>query len=519
MLMPMHLDNQTIIAMVVDNMEAMRKITSEQLRKLGVKEVIHAKNGADALLQLTKRRVNIILSDWNMPQMSGFELLEQVKENPSTANIPFILITADAEREHVQQAIQMGVTDLLVKPFTTGDLRNRVIKALTDKPKAAKIRRSASEQKAAGSSADVKQSNAQPTILVVDDTPDNLMLISGLLKDTYRLLLVKDGAKAIEITQSDTPPDLVLLDIMMPKISGYDVLRAMRQHPQSENIPVILITALHDIEHQLKGFDLGAVDYVKKPIEPQLLKLRVRNLMSYVMHHKQLQDDYDTMLENRELQDEVERILKNDLTSPLDDIIKLAEQIGTQRGIGPDIKEKAMQIDEMALHILNMVNLSSELYKVESGQFTLKPKPFQLLPLLEKLFEQAKNSYASKRLMLFLNHDEEDLSLKANADPLWCYSIFYNLIRFACESAPDKTQVSLTLRARQQLEVIINFSGVLTAQQQATLWQKNAKHQHAIGNYTAKLLTEAQSGRVESSSDEINDNTSIMIALPQAASR
>ncbi|GAA5218291.1 response regulator [Corallincola platygyrae] len=511
MLVPVHLADQNIIALVVDNQEAMRKITSEQLRKLGIKEVVHAKNGADALIQLAKRRVNIILSDWNMPQMSGFELLKKVKESETTAHIPFILITADAEREHVRQAIQMGVTDLLVKPFTTGDLRNRVLKALTGKTKT----RNAGS--AAGGKSDKtksKQADSQPTILVVDDTPENLMLISGLLKDDYRLLLVKDGAKAIEITQSETPPDLVLLDIMMPKVSGYDVLKAMRGHPQAEHIPVILITALHDVEHQLKGLDLGAVDYVKKPIEPPLLKLRVRNLMRHVMHHKAIQADYDTMLENRSLQHDVDRILKHDLKSPLNDIMRITEQVSTQRGLPPDSVEKIQQIDNLTLHLLNMVNVSSELYKIESGQVGFEPKPFEITKLLQKLHDQAKATYDNKRLMLFLDADEELATQKLNGDPLWCYSIFYNLLKFACEEAPEKTQVTITLTKQSDLKIAINFFGLLSAEREVSFWDKESSHSYAIGNYTAKMLTETQGGSVSLLPNKENRTTTIEVNLP-----
>ena len=115
------------------------------------------------------------------------------------------------------------------------------------------------------------------TILVVDDTPDNLSLMSGLLKDDYRVRLANSGEKALKAVQGDNPPDLILLDIMMPGMSGYEVCAALKADPKTRQIPVIFLTAMSAPEDEQKGLELGAVDYVTKPISPSLFLARVRN--------------------------------------------------------------------------------------------------------------------------------------------------------------------------------------------------------------------------------------------------
>jgi putative two-component system response regulator len=121
--------------------------------------------------------------------------------------------------------------------------------------------------------------NAQierPTVLVVDDTPDNLVLMSGLLKDEYRVKVANSGERALKIAISDSPPDLVLLDIMMPEMDGYEVCKRLKAYPATRRIPVIFLTAMAEVADETKGLSLGAVDYITKPISPPIVLARVR---------------------------------------------------------------------------------------------------------------------------------------------------------------------------------------------------------------------------------------------------
>ena len=116
----------------------------------------------------------------------------------------------------------------------------------------------------------------QPTILIVDDTPENLSVLGELLQRSYRVRAANSGRRAIQIAESQPTPDLILLDVMMPEMDGYAVLGELREHPATRDIPVIFVTAMDATEDEEHGLDCGAVDYITKPIRPAIVLARVR---------------------------------------------------------------------------------------------------------------------------------------------------------------------------------------------------------------------------------------------------
>jgi putative two-component system response regulator len=128
------------------------------------------------------------------------------------------------------------------------------------------------------------EKSQKPTILVVDDTPDNLDLMGDLLMDDYRVKVANSGKKALEIIQSASPPDLVLLDIMMPEMDGYEVCTILKSSEETKNIPVIFLTAKTNTIDEQKGFEIGAVDYITKPISPAIVMARVKTHLD--LHYK-----------------------------------------------------------------------------------------------------------------------------------------------------------------------------------------------------------------------------------------
>lgn len=116
----------------------------------------------------------------------------------------------------------------------------------------------------------------KPTILIVDDEPVNLALLSELLRTDYRVRAANSGAHALRAANNGPRPDLLLLDVMMPEIDGYEVLRRLRNQAATRDIPIIFLTALNDARDEEQGLQLGAVDYLTKPIKPAVLRARVR---------------------------------------------------------------------------------------------------------------------------------------------------------------------------------------------------------------------------------------------------
>ncbi|WP_425915044.1 response regulator [Pseudomonas sp. GWSMS-1] len=123
--------------------------------------------------------------------------------------------------------------------------------------------------------------DARPLLLLVDDEATNLQVLRHILQEDYRLLFAKDGAKALEMAERERP-DLILLDVMMPGMTGYEVCQALKVQAHLEAIPVIFVTALADVEDEAHGFAVGAVDYITKPVSPPIVRARVRTHLSLV---------------------------------------------------------------------------------------------------------------------------------------------------------------------------------------------------------------------------------------------
>jgi CheY-like chemotaxis protein len=534
--------------LVVDDFEPMRKVTANQLRQFNIADTVtQADNGQAALRLMENQQFDMILSDWNMPVLDGLQFLQRVRADPRWSHLPFVMITAEAERERVQLAVEAGVSDMLLKPYTADRLLERVQRALRWKP----VRPAASEPEpapkpeavahadaappvppsapdaepdAAPATAPLpgrpaKPRSAMPTVLVVDDTPDNLQLISQLFKDKYRVRLAHNGARAIAMCQSDNPPDLVLLDVMMPDMDGFQVAATLREHPASETIPIIFVTALTDAASRQRGMGLGAVDFVTKPIDPPMLQVKVENFMRYVQLHKNLQDDYDLMVSNARLREQVEQITRHDLKGPLAGILGLLHAM-------PDASpaersEQLRMIEETTLHLLDMVNLSAELYKIETGRFALHQQPLDIATILGRVVALTGKAFAATGLDLVLQDPGPPQGeVAALGDATLCHSLFQNLVKNACEASPEWCRVDIELVYDTKLLVRITNRGAVPLALRERFWEKFATqgkaHGTGLGTYSARLLAEAQHGHVEMRTDDVQNRTSIEVWLPRA---
>ncbi len=129
----------------------------------------------------------------------------------------------------------------------------------------------------------------QATILVVDDTPSNISVLMEILRGEYRVLAAINGEQALKIARGDPPPDLILLDVMMPEISGYEVCQRLKAESSTRKIPVIFVTAMNQVEDEAQGFALGAVDYITKPVSPPIVKARVKTQLALYDQNRELE--------------------------------------------------------------------------------------------------------------------------------------------------------------------------------------------------------------------------------------
>jgi PleD family two-component response regulator len=147
------------------------------------------------------------------------------------------------------------------------------------------------------------------TILIVDDMTTNLLILSDLLKDEYQIKIAKNGQKALDIVHSSDEVDIILLDIMMPDIDGYEVCRQLKSNPKTKNIPIIFVTAKDNDADEEYGLNLGAIDYITKPFNKAIVKLRIKNHLELKLKSDLLEElsMYDglTHIPNRRFFDEV----------------------------------------------------------------------------------------------------------------------------------------------------------------------------------------------------------------------
>jgi putative two-component system response regulator len=198
---------------------------------------------------------------------------------------------------------------------------------------------------------DVKQ-----VVLIVDDTPDNITLLSALLKDIYRIKIATNGIKALHIAATTPAPDLILLDVMMPEMDGYETCRRLKENPMTAEIPVIFLTAKSQVSDEEMGLKLGAVDYISKPISPPIVLARVATQLHLVRARNLLQD------QNKHLESLVQdRTLK--LAKMQDAIIMAMASLAETRDneTGNHIRRTQNYVAALARQLKHLPRFSSEL--------------------------------------------------------------------------------------------------------------------------------------------------------------
>lgn len=162
------------------------------------------------------------------------------------------------------------------------------------------------------------------TVLIVDDTPPNIQLLNSMLREQYKVKASTNGEKALKIACTEPQPDIILLDIMMPEMDGYEVCRRLKSSPLTVAIPVIFITAKTGVEDEQQGFSLGAVDYITKPFNPDIVKTRVKMQLEIYQQQQKLHD------ENKQLKQRIAGEFSDYIEPEIVSILEVGESDGTE---------------------------------------------------------------------------------------------------------------------------------------------------------------------------------------------
>ncbi|HUX20488.1 MAG TPA: response regulator [Spirochaetia bacterium] len=359
------------------------------------------------------------------------------------------------------------------------------------------------------------------TIMVVDDVPENIALLSATLENSYRIKAVRDGETAIRIACSDDPPDLILLDVMMPKMNGYEVCRQLKANESTASIPVIFVTARSEEADESTGFEIGAVDYISKPINPAIVRARVRTHLELSRMRNDLVEKNRQLEKDAVLREEVEAINRHDLKNPLLVVMNVPKLL---RGTGnlTEKQEKLLGMVEGAgVRMLEIVDSTVNLYKMENGTYELTPTQIDLLQVLHSIEAMVAAIRLGKEVSVAITVDGRPAAaeemLLVRGEELLLYSLFSNLMKNAAEAAYESETVQVSVRTGDPVVVEIHNKLPVPERIREVFFEKfstaGKRQGTGLGTYTARLITGVLGGAI-SLNCSTETGTTVRIALP-----
>ena len=300
---------------------------------------------------------------------------------------------------------------------------------------------------------------AKPYILLVDDTEANLRVLGPLLRNQgWSVAAVTSGAQALELI-ARRPPDLVLLDVMMPDMDGFEVCRRLHADPATRDLPVLFITALTDEAGIIRGFQEGALDYIVKPFRPDELVARVRTQLTLRLTLRKAETQAADLARLNAEKDRFYSILAHDLRSPLAGLLGLCEAMaGAPKEFSPD--EVAEAAGEMAKSARNLYQLLENLLEwalLQTGRMECRPESIEISSILHEMAALFSPSAQHKDITMHL----EVRSAPAWADRRMVQAVFRNLLSNALKFTPARGSVQLRCRTESKRVVgEIEDSGV-----------------------------------------------------------
>lgn len=371
----------------------------------------------------------------------------------------------------------------------------------------------------------------KPLILIVDDLPENLQVLAGQITEIgYEVIPAYSGPRALAIV-AKRKPDLILLDIMMPGMDGFAVCQALKGNSETADIPVIFITARTDTEDIVRGFQLGAGDYITKPFKPAELIARVRNHLE-LKSSRDLLVDYNRKLESmgeklRRTHEDRNRflgIVSHDIRGAFSNVVT-ASRLLTEKDM-VDAEQASQILHDLGMEAEHMIALSQNLLQVdniEQGEIPLRLEKLESRPLLE--FAQQSH---------FLAAQNKKLSFKITSDQtlIWgdligCRQIMANLVSNAVKYSPPGSEILIESRKHSNQTVrlcVIDQGPGLSPEDQKKLFlpytrlstvATSNEHSMGLGLSIVKRMAEAMNGSIACEST-LSRGACFHVTLPAA---
>ena len=369
---------------------------------------------------------------------------------------------------------------------------------------------------------EMNDNDTKQVILIVDDQTTNLKILSSVLSRKYSLSLANSGPNALKYLE-DNKPDLILLDVMMPEMDGYEVCSIIKQNEQIKDIPIIFLTAKTDIEDVVKGFDCGAVDYITKPFNITELLVRVRNHIYLQQTRKMLKLTNDELKKLNHEKDRFFSVIAHDLRGPLAGFSQLSEMLVSEiRNNNLSMIERyALAMQQSSSVTLELLQNLMEWARSQTEELTISPSHQPLKGIVDNSIDLLLNEAKNKSISIN-NNINGQISIYADKEMMGV--VIRNLLSNAIKFSHQGNQV--TVEANQDnKEIILSVSDNGIGMDETLIsnlfrLDKNTRRKgtakepsSGLGLILCKEFIERQGGRIWVESVE-GKGTSVYISIP-----
>ncbi|MBF0529341.1 MAG: hybrid sensor histidine kinase/response regulator [Deltaproteobacteria bacterium] len=368
-------------------------------------------------------------------------------------------------------------------------------------------------------------SGERPRVLIVDDAPENLGILLDALKDDYTVIAARNGHKALQLAAATPAPDLILLDIVMPEMDGYQVCAHLKEREETRSIPVIFLTALEEEESEAHGLSLGAVDFIRKPIHPTTLHLRVKLHIELLQSRRRLEEQNRQLIEAARLREVVERITHHDLKGPLNGIILVPQLLLEECVLTESQRQLLKIVEQSGYDMLEMINRSLDLFKMETGIYDFRPEPVDILSVMRRVLAEVASMVIAKNLQIALLVDDQfprdGQKVMVMAESLSKSfargSMFSNLCKNAVEASPREDVIKIGLERGTAVTISIDNGGEVPEEIREHFFDKfvtaGKRDGTGLGTYSARLIARTQKGTINLDTS-VAGRTCIRVTLP-----
>jgi signal transduction histidine kinase len=360
-------------------------------------------------------------------------------------------------------------------------------------------------------------------ILIVDDIPSNIQILAEAMRKDYQIIFATKGMEAIQIAMADRPPDLILLDIMLPDIDGYTVCRHLKNESKTREIPIIFITAKSEETDETKGFEYGGVDYIIKPFSIPIVKARVQTHIELKRKRDMLKEMADRLEQLNQTKNKFLGIAAHDLRSPLGSVRGfsrlLMEELSGQ--LSSDQQEFLDIIYQQSKHMLALVDDLLDVAVIESGKLDLRIRKDSVIEMIEKRIRLFQHKLNKKRIDITTHFDSiPEIAFDRTRIAQVMDNLLSNAIKFSPENGKIKVHLN-KLEDTIRIDVIDEGPGIplehqphiFGAFQKFRKKQANSEKSTGLGLSIVKRIIEAHDGIIHVLSEPGN-GTTMSFTLP-----